>query len=233
MIFIDELDSLVPARGGGLGEPQVTERVVNTILAEMDGLEELQSVVVIGATNRPNLIDPALLRPGRFDELIYVPVPDEAGRRHILGIHTKNMPLADGRRSRRAGRAQPSASPAPTSRIWSAAPACSRCATRSRRRRSTMAEFERALRRPAPRSRPRWSANTSRSRRSLKQDARSAGGGGIGFIAPGHAHAAGSEGLKPNAVQAASAEHQRGGGEEGQRQAERRRARRRAPAPAT
>ena len=53
MIFIDELDSLVPARGGGLGEPQVTERVVNTILAEMDGMEELQSVVVIGATNRP------------------------------------------------------------------------------------------------------------------------------------------------------------------------------------
>jgi transitional endoplasmic reticulum ATPase len=95
VIFIDELDSLVPARGGGLGEPQVTERVVNTILAEMDGLEELQSVVVIGATNRPNLIDPALLRPGRFDELVYVTVPDEAGRRHILGIHTAKMPLAD------------------------------------------------------------------------------------------------------------------------------------------
>jgi transitional endoplasmic reticulum ATPase len=94
VIFIDELDSLVPARGGGLGEPQVTERVVNTILAEMDGLEELQSVVVIGATNRPNLIDPALLRPGRLDELIYVPVPDEKGRRRILGIHTEDMPLA-------------------------------------------------------------------------------------------------------------------------------------------
>lgn len=94
VIFIDELDSLVPARGGGLGEPQVTERVVNTILAEMDGLEELQSVVVIGATNRPNLIDPALLRPGRFDELIYVSVPDKAGRRRILGIHTEDMPLA-------------------------------------------------------------------------------------------------------------------------------------------
>ncbi len=94
VIFIDELDSLVPARGGGLGEPQVTERVVNTILAEMDGLEELQSVVVIGATNRPNLIDPALLRPGRFDELIYVSVPDRGGRRRILGIHTKDMPLA-------------------------------------------------------------------------------------------------------------------------------------------
>jgi transitional endoplasmic reticulum ATPase len=95
VIFIDELDSLVPARGGGMGEPQVTERVVNTILSEMDGLEELQSVVVIGATNRPNLIDPALLRPGRFDELIYVSVPDERGRARILGIHTGAMPLAD------------------------------------------------------------------------------------------------------------------------------------------
>jgi transitional endoplasmic reticulum ATPase len=95
VIFIDELDSLVPARGGGIGEPQVTERVVNTILAEMDGLEELQSVVVIGATNRPNLVDPALLRPGRFDELIYVGVPDQAGRRRILSIQTEKMPLAD------------------------------------------------------------------------------------------------------------------------------------------
>jgi transitional endoplasmic reticulum ATPase len=94
IIFIDELDSLVPARGGGLGEPQVTERVVNTILAEMDGLEELQNVVVIGATNRPTLIDPALLRPGRFDELIYVGPPDTAGRRRILAIHTRDMPLA-------------------------------------------------------------------------------------------------------------------------------------------
>jgi transitional endoplasmic reticulum ATPase len=95
ILFIDELDSLVPMRGGGLGEPQVTERVVNTILAELDGLEELQNVVVIGATNRPNLIDPALLRPGRFDELIYVGTPDTAGRGRILAIHTKHMPLAD------------------------------------------------------------------------------------------------------------------------------------------
>ncbi|MGK6354158.1 CDC48 family AAA ATPase [Sphingomonas sp. DT-207] len=94
VIFIDELDSLVPARGGGLGEPQATERVVNTILSEMDGLEELQSVVVIGATNRPNLIDPALLRPGRFDELVYVGVPDQAGRERILRIQTEKMPLA-------------------------------------------------------------------------------------------------------------------------------------------
>ena len=94
VIFIDELDSLVPARGGGMGEPQVTERVVNTILSEMDGLEELNNVVLIGATNRPNLIDPALLRPVRFDELIFVGVPDTAGRRRILAIHTSAMPLA-------------------------------------------------------------------------------------------------------------------------------------------
>jgi transitional endoplasmic reticulum ATPase len=94
VVFIDEIDSLVPARGSGQGEPQVTGRVVNTILAEMDGLEELQSVVVIGATNRPTLIDPALLRPGRFDELVYVGTPDKAGREHILRIHTAKMPLA-------------------------------------------------------------------------------------------------------------------------------------------
>ncbi|MBW9116433.1 CDC48 family AAA ATPase [Rhizobium cauense] len=95
VIFIDEIDALAPARGGGLGEPAVTERVVNTLLAEMDGLEEMHGVVVIAATNRPNLLDPALLRPGRFDELVYVPVPDAKGRRKILGIHTKKMPLAD------------------------------------------------------------------------------------------------------------------------------------------
>ena len=97
VIFIDEIDSLVPARGsgGGSGEPQVTARVVNTILAEMDGMEEMNSIVVIGATNRPALVDPALLRPGRFDELVYVGTPDEAGRKHILKIHTVKMPLAD------------------------------------------------------------------------------------------------------------------------------------------
>ena len=94
IVFIDEIDSLVPARGSGGNEPQVTARVVNTILAEMDGLEELQSVVLIGATNRPGLVDPALLRPGRLDELVYVGTPDEPGRLHILKIHTGKMPLA-------------------------------------------------------------------------------------------------------------------------------------------
>ena len=94
VVFIDEIDSLVPARGSGAGEPQVTARVVNTLLAEMDGMEELQSVILIGATNRPALVDPALLRPGRFDELVYVGTPDEKGREHILKIHTSKMPLA-------------------------------------------------------------------------------------------------------------------------------------------
>jgi transitional endoplasmic reticulum ATPase len=96
VIFIDEIDSLVPARGSGGngGEPQVTTRVVNTILAEMDGMEEMQSIVVIGATNRPALVDPALLRPGRLDELVYVGTPDEAGRELILKIHTARMPMA-------------------------------------------------------------------------------------------------------------------------------------------
>ncbi|MEY4240252.1 MAG: hypothetical protein RL339_2853 [Pseudomonadota bacterium] len=94
VIFIDEIDSLVPARGTSGNEPQVTARVVNTMLAEMDGMEELASVVLIGATNRPGLVDPALLRPGRLDELVYVGTPDAKGRAHILKIHTGRMPLA-------------------------------------------------------------------------------------------------------------------------------------------
>ncbi|MFB6374937.1 MAG: CDC48 family AAA ATPase [Bradymonadaceae bacterium] len=95
VIFIDEIDSLAPQRGGQIGESGATERVVNTLLAEMDGLEVLGDVVVIGATNRPSLLDPALLRPGRFDEIVYVKIPDEDGRRKILEIHTADMPLAD------------------------------------------------------------------------------------------------------------------------------------------
>ncbi|MDQ3387889.1 MAG: CDC48 family AAA ATPase [Gemmatimonadota bacterium] len=95
VIFLDEIDSLAPQRGGLLGEPAVTERVVNTLLAEMDGLEEMQGIVVIGATNRPTLLDPALLRPGRFDELVYVPVPEVEGRLRILRIHTAEVPLGE------------------------------------------------------------------------------------------------------------------------------------------
>ena len=93
VIFFDELDSLAPMRGGSMGEPQVTERVVNQLLAEMDGMEELKGVVVLGATNRPDMIDPALLRPGRFDEIVYVPIPDKNGRLEIFRAHTRKMAL--------------------------------------------------------------------------------------------------------------------------------------------
>ncbi len=94
IIFLDELDALAPMRGTALGEPHVTERIVNQLLSELDGLEELRGVVIIGATNRPDIIDPALLRPGRFDEMILVPIPDERTRLEILKVHTKKMSLA-------------------------------------------------------------------------------------------------------------------------------------------
>jgi transitional endoplasmic reticulum ATPase len=94
VVFLDEIDALAPQRGNGGGDSAASERVVNTLLTELDGLEALSRVVVIGATNRPTLIDPALLRPGRFDELVYIGVPDVEGRRKILSIHTAQMPLA-------------------------------------------------------------------------------------------------------------------------------------------
>jgi transitional endoplasmic reticulum ATPase len=93
IIFFDEIDALAGRRGVEVGT-KVTERVLNQLLAEMDGLEDLKDVTVIGATNRPDMIDPALLRPGRFDRVILVDVPDEEGRKQILDIHTKNTPLA-------------------------------------------------------------------------------------------------------------------------------------------
>ena len=94
IIFFDEIDALVPRRGSGFGDSHTTERVISQMLTELDGLEKLENVVVIGATNRPVLVDPALLRPGRFDRLVLVPAPDEKARLEILKIHTKNMPLA-------------------------------------------------------------------------------------------------------------------------------------------
>jgi ATPases of the AAA+ class len=94
VVFFDELDSLAPIRDG-IGDARVTERVVNQILAEMDGLEEPRGVAILGATNRPDIIDPALLRPGRFDEIVYVPVPDEKARIEIFRTHTQEMALAD------------------------------------------------------------------------------------------------------------------------------------------
>ncbi|MCD6537643.1 CDC48 family AAA ATPase [Candidatus Bathyarchaeota archaeon] len=95
IIFFDEIDAIAPVRGGGYGDSHVTERVISQLLTELDGLEELRAVVVIAATNRPDIIDPALLRPGRFDKLLYVPPPDLEARKEILRIHTRNKPLAE------------------------------------------------------------------------------------------------------------------------------------------
>ena len=95
IIFFDELDAIAPARGGDHGDSHVTERVISQFLTEMDGLEILTNVVVIGATNRPDIIDPALLRPGRFDRILYVSPPDRDSRLQILKIHTKKKPLAE------------------------------------------------------------------------------------------------------------------------------------------
>ena len=92
IIFFDEIDALVPRRGGG-DSSHVSENVVSQILTEIDGLEELNDVLIIGATNRLDIVDEALLRPGRFDRIIEVPKPDAKGRKHILEIHTKKKPL--------------------------------------------------------------------------------------------------------------------------------------------
>jgi len=95
IIFFDEIDSIAPLRWAGQGDSMVTERVISQLLTEMDGLVGLENVVIVGATNRPDIIDPALLRPGRFDRLLYVPEPDNETRMHIFKIHTKGMPLKD------------------------------------------------------------------------------------------------------------------------------------------
>jgi len=94
VIFFDEMDSLVPRRGLGFADSGVTERVISQLLTEMDGIVTLEDIVVMAATNRPDIVDPAVYRPGRFDRLIYVPEPDEKSRLQIFKIYTKNMPLA-------------------------------------------------------------------------------------------------------------------------------------------
>ncbi|MBI4336268.1 MAG: CDC48 family AAA ATPase [Chloroflexi bacterium] len=94
IIFFDEIDALAPGRGSG-GDSGVTERVLSQLLTEMDGVEELKGVTVLAATNRPDLLDPALLRAGRFDAHVRLPLPDQKARREILAIHTRGKPLAD------------------------------------------------------------------------------------------------------------------------------------------
>lgn len=96
VIFLDEIDSIAPERGSGVGgDSGATERVISQMLTEMDGLESLNNVVVIAATNRPDIMDPALLRPGRFDKSILIGPPDAESRRKILEIHTRGKPVAD------------------------------------------------------------------------------------------------------------------------------------------
>ncbi len=95
IIFMDEIDAIAPTRGGGAGDTHVTERMVSQLLTELDGLEALKDIVVIGATNRLDIVDRALLRPGRFDKLLAVPMPDREARLAILKIHTTGKPLAE------------------------------------------------------------------------------------------------------------------------------------------
>jgi transitional endoplasmic reticulum ATPase len=94
VIFFDEIDSLAPRRGVGFSDSGVSERVISQLLTEMDGIVTLEDIVVIAATNRPDMVDPAGLRHGRFDRLIYVPEPDEKSRLQVFQIYTKGMPLA-------------------------------------------------------------------------------------------------------------------------------------------
>jgi len=94
VVFFDEFDSLVPRRGLGFGDSGVSERVISQLLTEMDGIMALEDIVVIAATNRPDIVDPAVLRPGRFDRMIYTPEPDEAARLEIFKVHMKDMPLS-------------------------------------------------------------------------------------------------------------------------------------------
>jgi len=93
IIFIDELDSFAKRRGGQGSYNDSNESLINTLLTELDGMEDLKDVIVIAATNRPDILDPALMRPGRFDRIVYVSVPGKEGRLQILNIHTKKMPL--------------------------------------------------------------------------------------------------------------------------------------------
>jgi transitional endoplasmic reticulum ATPase len=95
IIFFDEFDALAPRRGSGITDSHVSERVISQLLTELDGLEELHGVIVLAATNRSDLIDPALLRPGRFDLILDVPTPDNEARAEIFMIHTRDNPLAD------------------------------------------------------------------------------------------------------------------------------------------
>ena len=120
IVFIDEIDAVGRHRGAGLGGGHdEREQTLNQLLVEMDGFETNEGVILIAGTNRPDVLDPALLRPGRFDRRVVVDRPDMNGRVGILKVHTRNIPLSDDVESARSGARHARASPAPTSRIWS------------------------------------------------------------------------------------------------------------------
>ena len=96
IIFFDEIDGLAPARSEGGSDGHVAERVLSQFLTEFDGVEELKGVLVLGATNRRDMLDEAILRPGRFDEIVEIPLPDMESRRQIFEVHMRNKPLAPG-----------------------------------------------------------------------------------------------------------------------------------------
>ena len=133
IVFIDEIDAVGRHRGAGMGGGHdEREQTLNQLLVEMDGFDVRGGVILIAATNRPDVLDPALLRPGRFDRQIGVDAPDLAGRHQILEVHSRGKPMRRGRRPARASRGVRPASPAPTSPTCSTRPRCSpRATTRS------------------------------------------------------------------------------------------------------
>ena len=133
IIFIDEIDAVGRHRGAGLGGGNdEREQTLNQLLVEMDGFEANEGIILIAATNRPDVLDPALLRPGRFDRQVVVPHPDIIGREKILKVHVRKVPLGARRRSRASSRAARPASRAPISPTSSTRRRCSRRAARKR-----------------------------------------------------------------------------------------------------
>ena len=119
IVFIDELDALGKVRvQSPMGSHEEREQTLNQLLAEMDGFDSRKAVIIMGATNRPEVLDPALLRPGRFDRQVLVDKPDIKGREQVLKIHTRQVKMVPTVDLRRSSPAAPSASPAPTSPTW-------------------------------------------------------------------------------------------------------------------
>jgi len=173
IIFFDEIDALVPRRGIGYSDSGVTERVISQLLTEIDGIETLQEVIVLAATNRPDILDPAIMRPGRLDRMIYVPEPNEEGRFQIFKIHTRDMPLAKDVDLRKLAQLTKGYSGADIESI------CREAAIIALRRdinskEVTFADFEKALKRIGPSITPdmdKWYRNFMRQARKAQKPA--------------------------------------------------------------